>query len=459
MSPADHTSRQPLVLVADDDPIVQQVISEALQDAGFSIVTADNGRQTVEKVSEEMAAAVIDLNMPEPSGLECLRHIRASFPQIEVIICTASADISDAVQAMKAGAFDYATKPVNLEELVELVRRATESASLKKENRQLRKALSLPDLAASFIGRSQAVEQLLKMAVKVAPLESTVMIGGESGAGKGLLARVIHQASPRSSGPFITVSCTALPRDLVEAELFGHEKGAFTGAVDKRPGRVEMADGGTLFLDEIGDMPLDLQPKLLTFLQDRTSRRIGSNRSIPVNVRVIAATHQDLKAMCREKKFREDLYFRLNVLPLSIPPLRERREDIEPLCEFLLSRIFERRKLTPIKISPEAQRKLEQYSWPGNVRELENVLERATAFCEGKSVTPADLPTELCNPSAAAPASNASSSLAGMKLRDIERQAIIETLALCQGNKSKAARYLGISEKSIYNKMRRLDIS
>ncbi len=448
---------QPLILVADDDPIVLEVIAEALTDAGYQVSRAGNGKEALERVSPEVVVAVLDLNMPEPSGLECLRHLRQHFPQTETIICTASADVSDAVLAMKAGAFDYIRKPVNLEELVELVQRATRTAGLERENRSLRQALSPPDLGTSFIGRSRPAKELLRMMGKVAPLESTVMLKGESGSGKGLLARIIHKSSSRAEAPFMTVSCTALPRDLVEAELFGHEKGAFTGAHDKRPGRVEMADGGTLFLDEIGDLPLDLQPKLLTFLQDRIFQRLGGTQSIHVDGRVIAATHQDLKALCEQKKFREDLYFRLNVLPLDIPPLRQRPEDVEPLCDFLLDRIYQRRRTPRLELSAEALRLLEQYSWPGNVRELENVLERATAFCEGERVEAADLPLEVRDPSRGSP-SSAPAALAGRRLMDIERQAIVETLEFCRGNKAKAARYLGISEKSIYNKMRRLEI-
>ncbi len=455
MPPRGRAEGQPLILVADDDPISRQVISEALHDAGFSTMLASDGKETLQRVSESTVAAVVDLDMPPPDGQECLRHIRQNFPGVEVLICTGSTQVSDAVEAMKNGAFDYLSKPVNLEELVELVRRAAQTSQLKQENQQLRQALSLPDVAASFVGRSPAVREVLRLVEKVAPLESTVMITGESGAGKGLLARVIHQASPRRSGPFMTVSCTALPRDLVEAELFGHEKGAFTGAYEKRPGRVEMAHQGTLFLDEVGDLPIDLQPKLLSFLQERTFQRIGGNRSSSVDVRIIAATHQDLKALCREKKFREDLYFRLNVLPLTIPPLRQRREDLQPLCEFLLKRIFEQRKTTPKTLSTEALKLLEHYPWPGNVRELENVLERVTAFCEGDAVTPADMPHEVRHPSQQVASDTG---LAGLKLSQIERMAIIQTLEMCQGNKSKAARRLGISEKSIYNKMRRLEI-
>ncbi len=445
------------VLVADDDETILDFIAETLSETEFEIVTARGGQEALARVDEDFVVAIVDLNMPEPAGIDCLKHLQKHFPDIQTIICTASSEVSDAVAAMKHGAFEYLTKPVNPDELLELVNRAAETSLLIQENRQLRHALGTPTIRASFIGSSPATRTLFKSAEKIAPLESTVLITGESGVGKGLLARMIHRMSRRQNGPFVTVSCTALPRDLVEAELFGHEKGAFTGAHDKRPGRVEMAAGGTLFLDEVGDMPIDLQPKLLTFLQERAFQRIGGNRTISVDLRVIAATHQDLKASCAERRFREDLYFRLNVLPIQIPALRDRREDIQDLAQFLLTAIADRRAVRAHSIDAAAMEVLTAYAWPGNVRELENVLERATAFCEGDRIGVEDLPSELRHSAHPKPAATAS--LAGMKLSDIERMALAQTLEFCQGNKSKAARYLGISEKSVYNKMKRLGLS
>ncbi len=442
------------ILVADDDEIVRGVLEEALLEADFEVVSAHDGQEALALLSDAISVAVLDLRMPHRDGLECLQVIRKQYPDIETIICTASGDVSDAVRAMKDGAFEYLTKPVNIEELVELVERALASRELKEENRRLRQAIAAPRTEVSFIAESPPSRQLLKTVERVAPLDSTVLITGESGVGKGLLARLIHSRGPRATEPFVTVSCTALPRDLVEAELFGHEKGAFTGAHDRRPGRVEVASGGTLFLDEVGDLPLDLQPKLLTFLQDRSFHRIGGNRTIEVDVRVIAATHQDLKALCKEKKFREDLYFRLNVLPLHVPPLRERKEDLAPLIDFLLERIAKSRNRERHQVADKTIEALFRYAWPGNVRELENVLERVTAFADGDSIQVDDLPPELHD---ARPAGQVAS-IGGMKLMDIERIAIIQTLELCRGNKSKAARTLGISEKSIYNKMKRLGI-
>jgi DNA-binding NtrC family response regulator len=266
---------------------------------------------------------------------------------------------------------------------------------------------------------------------------------------------MIHQMGPRASKPFVVVNCASLPRDLIEAELFGHTKGAFTGATDDRPGRAEVADGGTLFLDEVGDLPLELQPKLLTFLQDRTFQRIGSNKEIQVDVRVIAATHQNLALMCEKKSFRPDLFFRLNVLNLAVPPLRERVEDIPELAREILRRIGSRRSCEPLQIDDQATRVLQSHQWPGNIRELENVLERASAFCEGTVITAGDLGIDGTSSPSPSGEPAKTDSLAGQTLNEIEQRAILETLEACSGNKALAARQLGISEKSIYNKMKR----
>lgn len=444
------------VLVADDDEIVRDVLDQVLSEAGLDVTLARDGHEAVRQIPRGFEVVILDLRMPGRTGLECLQFLKQKSPEAEAIMVTASSSVSDAIAAMKSGAFDYLTKPVNPDEVLEVVKRALETIKLKGENRQLRRAIGLPSFQPSFIGESPPVKRLLSRVGKVADLNSTVLITGESGVGKGLVARLIHSEGNRRSQNFVTVSCTALPRELVEAELFGHEKGAFTGAHETRPGRIEMADRGTLFLDEVGDMPIDLQPKLLNFLQDRFFQRLGGNPSISVNVRVIAATHQDLKALCEEKRFREDLLFRLNVLPIHIAPLRERKQDIPSLVDFFLSRIASQRSQERFELDDEVHRVLAEYRWPGNVRELENVLERATAFAEDSRVHLIDLPPEVRQDQnrSSLPASG----LAGVALSEIERQAIIQTLELCEGNKSRAARSLGISEKSIYNKMKRLGL-
>ena len=459
----DVNESRPTVLAADDDASTRVFLQHHLEKAGFRVLPARDGREALELMSEVVAVALLDLSMPEAGGLDILRHLRKNYPDVQSIIVTSSSEISDAVEAMKNGAFDYITKPVNVTELVECVQRALHTSQLERENRQLRQAISLPLQDVPFVGVSDASKKILQAARKLASLDSTVLITGESGVGKGLLARLIHKSGPLASKPFITVSCTALPRELVEAELFGHEKGAFTGAHDRRPGRLEIADGGTLFLDEVGDMPLESQPKLLTFLQDRVFQRIGSNKTISVQVRIIAATNQSLKLMCQERRFREDLYFRLNVLPLEIPPLRERPEDILPIVEHFLSGISARRA-KPFVLAASAAAALERYAWPGNVREVDNVIQRVTAFCPGNRITPDDLPREVLEGlspfgSTHDDEKSAPTSLAGIPLREVEKMAIIQTLEVCRGNRAEAARRLGISKKGIYIKMRRLGLS
>jgi DNA-binding NtrC family response regulator len=448
---------KPTILVAEDDESTRVFLQHQLEKARFRVLPARNGREALDLLSDTVTVALLDLGMPELGGLECIRRIRRSHPDIESIVVTASAEVADAVEAMKGGAFDYITKPINVEELLESVHRAVRTVHLARENRQLREAIALPWAEIPFIGTSGSAARIVEIVGRIAPLDSTVLVTGESGVGKGLVARMIHNAGARSGRPFVTVSCTALPRELVEAELFGHEKGAFTGAHEKRPGRLEIADGGSLFLDEVGDMPLDLQPKLLTFLQDRAFQRIGSNKTIAVDVRIIAATNQNLKQLCQEKRFREDLYYRLNVLPIEIPPLRDRRDDIVAIAEHVLGRLSQRRNKTFV-LADDARQALVEYAWPGNVRELENVLQRTTAFCSNTKIGRHDLPADLWEPLAATNGVQRES-LAGMPLRDVERLAILQTLEACKGNRAEAARRLGISKKGIYIKMRRLGLS
>lgn len=444
-----------LVLVADDDAVTRKLLSRHLESAGFQTLVAADGREALKKMSGDVTVALLDLQMPELSGLQCLAKFREAFPDVPVIMISQFGEVRDAVAAMKQGAFEYITKPVDPEELITRVRQAMKASGLERENRQLRQAVSSPMPTASYVGVASKTKKLLEQVAKVARLDSTVLITGESGTGKTTLARLIHQAGPRASGPLVLVSCASLPADLVEAELFGHVRGAFTGAVGDRPGRAEMAHNGTLFLDEIGDLPLELQPKLLNFLQDRTVQRIGDTKVRNVDVRVIAATHQDLAKKCREKSFREDLFFRLNVLPIHVPALRERPEDIPEIVAHVLRRIANKMGGTVPTITDEARQLLLQHTWPGNVRELENVLERACAFCSGSTITADDLFLDQLGREPAP----ATTTLAGRTLAEIEKQAIIDTLQACQGNKKAAARELGIDEKSIYNKMKRLGIS
>ncbi len=408
-------------------------------------------------MTDDIQVALLDVHMPKTNGLECLKRIGEEYPDTQVIMVTSSEDISDAVEAMKRGAVEYVTKPIDTERLVALVQKGCDAFLLSKEHRGLSAVVGQSLPTAEFSSAAPSSRRLKKQIDRVARLDSTILITGESGTGKTTVARMIHRMGKRANGPFVAVNCASLPRDLIEAELFGHAKGAFTGAVGERPGHIEIANGGTLFLDEIGDMPLDLQPKLLTFLQDRIIRRIGCSRELSVDVRLIAATHQDLHKMCSEKQFRQDLFYRLNVLDIEIPPIRQRRDDIPALATSILQRIALRRDLPSLQIDEDVMNELVNYHWPGNIRELENVLERASAFAENERITIDDvrLPKTTTDSAPDRGSEKAQSSLLGKTLEEVEILALRETLAACGGNKAKTARELGISEKSVYNKVKR----
>lgn len=446
---------RPCVLLADDDIVTLRMVDHHLRAEGFDTRLANDGEEALDRLDDSIAVAIFDLQMPKVGGIECLRRARQRFPDLPVLVISQVGEIKDAVEAMRQGAFEFMSKPVEPDELLARIRQAERSIQLDAENRQLRQAVAAPLIESRMVGTSEFSTWLAERATRMAELDSTVLITGESGTGKTTIARMIHTLGPRRAAPFVAVSCAALPRDLIEAELFGHVKGAFTGAVSDRPGRAEMADGGTLFLDEIGDLPLELQPKLLTFLQDRTVQRIGEAAVRPVDVRVIAATNHDLEARAQDGEFRQDLYFRLAVLPLVMKPLRERPEDVLAFVEHTLAQIADKRGETACVLTAEARQALLDHPWPGNIRELENVLERASAFCQEGKISTEDL--HLSRPNVAG--SNEAGSLAGMTLADIERRAILETLTASGGNKKAAARSLGIDEKSIYNKMKRLGIT
>ena len=445
------------VLLADDDRDLRHVIQVHLEEAGFDVVTASDGGAALDLLREDLAAVILDLKMPRASGLDILREIRARLPDCPVIMISGQGGISDAVESMREGAHQFLAKPFRPEELVTVVRQVVRSAALESEADSLRQAVRTPMRTPAIVAHSPAMSSLKRQAERVAALDATALITGDSGTGKSTLARLIHQLGPRSSGPFISVSCASLPRDLIEAELFGHERGAFTGAVAARPGRVEMAEGGTLFLDEIGDMPIDLQPKLLTFLQEREVQRIGGKRPRRVDVRVIAATHLDLEQMVREKRFREDLYFRLNVLRLDVPTLAERREDLPELIATILRRIGRERGGYDFTLTAAAEQRLVQHEWRGNLRELENVLERTTAFCHGTLIDEEMLTIDVSRSGSADNGVRGDRPrLAGYTMEQIERWALTDTLESVGGNKAAAARALGVCEKTIYNKLKRV---
>ena len=454
-----------VVLIADDDAMTRRTLQRLVTSAGYATIEAKDGQQAIDVMHEGVFLALLDLRMPNVSGMECLRHIRKEFPDTQSVMITSSDDVSAAVTAMKEGAREYISKPVDPEELLVLVQRAVEVAEQTREHRGLTAVVSQSLPTPEVAPTSKIALELYKQVERVSALDSTILITGESGTGKTTVARMVHRKGPRSSQPFVAVNCASLPRDLIEAELFGHAKGAFTGAVGERPGHIEIANGGTLFLDEIGDLPLELQPKLLTFLQDKKIRRIGSTKEVDVNVRLIAATHCDLETMCQQKRFRQDLFYRLNVLRLTAPPVRERAEDIPALVKSILDRLAERQSVPPPEVDAAAMQLLVNYEWPGNIRELENTLERATAFLDQPIITVNDLSLPQNTVSGEGASGETSSKNAGVlqfrdaedvkTLAEIERLAIEAALVACSGNKAKTARQLGISEKSIYNKMRR----
>lgn len=447
------------VLIADDEPVTRRLFSKYLENAGLDVVTAQDGQDALSKMDSDVSVAVLDLNMPGMTGLECLERMRSDYPKTEVLIVSGVGQIRDAVSAMKAGACEFVTKPCEQDDLIAHVRQAIRTSDLARENQQLRKVVEQPVSSSRFAAATETSRELLKKVEKLSQLDATILLTGESGTGKTTIARMIHERGPRSEQPFVAVNCASLPRDLIEAELFGHVKGAFTGASDDRPGRAEIADGGTLFLDEIGDLPLELQPKLLTFLQDKTLQRIGSNKEIKVDVRVISATHQDLSGLCDQRRFRPDLYYRLNVLHLDVASLRDRRGDIPQISEAVLERIARRRNIESIKIQEDSIRLLQQHDWPGNIRELENILERASAFCEQNEIQIADLELNPVTIPGETTSSTNVSNLVGLTLREIEKRVLLETLESQNGNKAMAARQLGVSEKSIYNKLKRFGLA
>lgn len=448
------------VLAIDDDPVSLFALERHLVNRGCRVTTATSGQVGLDLLTSDMSVVLVDMRMPGLSGLDCLRYLRKHHPEVHVIIVTASSDIECAVNAMKEGAIQYVTKPFDPDSLVVHVRKAFEASRLSQENRDLREAVSHSKLPARLLNeQSEFATELTQSIDRIASLDSTVFVGGESGTGKTTVARLIHQSGPRAAEPFVAVNCASLPRELIESELFGHSRGAFTGAVKDRIGRAELANGGTLFLDEIGDLPIELQPKLLTFLQDRVIQRVGCNIERALDVRLIVATHRELNIMCQKNQFRQDLYYRLNVLSLYLPPLRQRGQSLVHIAETITQELCRRLKRTPVLLTESAVDALQSHDWPGNIRELENVLERAIVFAESDQLVGTDFAFDTLSTSASAPSDpQRSKSLAGSTLEEIERRAILETLDACGGNRAKTARSLGISEKSIYNKMKRLGI-
>lgn len=443
-----------LLLVEDDDEF-RETCAAWMERAGHDVAQASDAHAGLFECSrKQFDVAVVDLNMPGMNGLELLERLRSDEIETEVIMLTGQASVDTAVQAMKLGASDYLSKPFPLPELEKRCRLAWERSRLKKENRQLKAVIERSRPEVRMVGDSPQMKQVHRLIQRAGPTDKAILIQGDSGTGKELVARGLQSSSLRSDRPFVTINCAALPEQLVESELFGHEKGSFTGATATKPGLFEVADGGTIFIDEIGEMPLGLQPKLLRVLEDGSLRRVGSHRERHVDVRLIAATNRDLSAMAAEGRFREDLYYRINVLTIELPPLRERDGDIGTLVDHFLG--------TQWSITEEARRALESCHWPGNVRQLINVIERATILAQDNTVRIDDLPNEIVKPQmpgdtpATRPA--AQQSVQSQKLEDLERAHVVNILRQSQGNKTQAARVLGIHRRKLYRLIERFNI-
>ena len=437
------------ILVVEDEEKLRRVIELQLASSGFDVDKAATAEEGL-KIADRADLILTDLRLPGMDGVQFLSLIRRQNANVPVVIMTAYGSVEAAVESMKAGATDFLLKPFSLDHLMQVVYKALEMRALRDENRQLKEELGRRYEYDNIIGRSEAMQEIFATIERVAPTRATVLLAGESGVGKDLIARAIHFHSPRRDRPLVKINCSALPENLMESELFGYEKGAFTGAVGSKPGKFEQADTGTVFLDEIGDVPAAVQVKLLRILQEREFERLGSNVTRHIDVRVIAATNQDLRAALEQGTFREDLYYRLNVVPMNIPPLRERRPDIPFLANHFL------RKLEPDSghvvegISDAAMEKLVAYHWPGNVRELENVIERALILCRGNQLEADDIKLEMAPRSRPAVDSNQHHFLPeGLTLDQYEQELIREALRRADGNKSQAARLLGLTRNAL----------
>jgi two-component system, NtrC family, response regulator HydG len=435
------------ILVVDDEATARNGLAKLLEQEGYPVDLAADGREALASVSENPPGLIItDLKMPNMDGMELLKQLRARGIEMPAIVTTAFGDVATAVAAMRAGAEDYLTKPIDFDALLLVVERTLARDELKSEVENLRRQLRARDKEGleGLLGASTAMQRVYQMVRQVAPARATVLITGESGTGKGEVARALHALSQRATASFVTLQCAALAESLLESELFGHEKGSFTGADKKRIGRFEQANGGTLFLDEIGEIPMATQIKLLRVLQERTFERVGSNESISVDVRVVAATNKDLAEEVREKRFREDLYYRLNVVRIEMPPLRQRGNDIVLLAEHFLQRFARENNRRIDSFSEAARAKLVAHRWPGNVRELENAIERAVVFTEGEVVEAEALPFD------ATPATiEGGPRIPGATMAELEKHAILSTLEAVNGSTSKAAEMLDISARTI----------
>jgi two-component system response regulator AtoC len=460
------------VLVADDELNMRRVLEAMLRREGYDVITAANGVEAMGGMGTKggIHTVITDLKMPGLDGMGLLKRLSAEYPDVPVVMITAHGSVESAVEAVKLGAFDYLEKPFEQEQIRQVVAKAINTYALSRRDARPEE----PSGHGRFrlVGQSPAIRTIYGIVEKVANTPSTVLISGESGTGKELIARALHENSSRHAGPFIKINCAAIPKTLMESELFGYDKGAFTGAVGAKPGRFELAHGGTLFLDEIGEIPVEMQVKLLRVLQESEFERVGGIKTIKVDVRLVTATNRDLLAEVGAGAFREDLFYRLNVVPIHIPPLRERREDIPLLADHFIAKFNDRLKKEIAAITPEAVERLVAYQWPGNIRELENLMERTVLFCEGPEIRVSDLPPEVAGAAAPQPASAAhapgedSLRPAPESLKEavraeterVERELIQRALDATGGNVTQAARKLKISRKSLQTKMKELGL-
>jgi len=449
------------VLIVDDEAKIRSILTRILKDEGYQVRDASSGEEAIQLARDFHPDVILmDLRMPGMNGIDSMVEIRRFLPCCMTIILTAYGTIPSAVEAVKRGAYDYLTKPFDNDELLLVIRRAVEHLRLSREVESLREQLREKYSFENIIGVSAAMQEVFELMHRVLPTDVTVLIQGESGTGKELVARALHYHGPRQNKPWVVVNCGAIPANLIESEFFGHERGAFTDAREQRIGKFEQANGGTLFFDEIGELSPDAQVKLLRVLQEKEITRVGGRETIPVDVRIIAATNKNLEEEVKKGSFREDLFYRISVFTISIPPLRERREDIPPLVEHFLQKYSQKLGVGPMRISREAMELLEDYPWPGNVRELENVIQRAMILCKKGTIIKEDLPLRIQGYAE----EETLGERVGLEERikrlteQLEREIILRTLEKCGGNRTQTARELQISRKTLFNKMRRYGI-
>ena len=446
------------VLIVDDDLNHLKTLKAIIGSWGYTVYDAEDGKKAVERVKERSYDLILlDVRMAELDGIAAMKQIKGYNPAIPILIMTAYSSVDTAVEALKSGAYDYLTKPIDFDELKLTIERALEHSVLKTENQYLKDRLSADYELHNIIGKSQPMKELVDMLAMVAPSEATVLITGDSGTGKELIAKSVHHNSPRREEPLIIVNCAAITESLLESELFGHEKGAFTGADKRREGRFMQANKGTIFLDEIGETSASMQAKLLRAIQEREIQRVGGEEALKVDVRIIAATNRDLRQEVEDGTFREDLFYRLNVVTLNVPPLSERQDDIPLLVQHFLDKFGKKNRKSVKGLSPLAMDMLLKYRWPGNVRELENVIERAVILLAGDFITEKEFPSTVTEPYSekrnwAEPVKHPSP--VNRPLEEVEKEAILATFEACQGNKSETARKLGINRKTLHNKLK-----